>query len=384
MSRQPVSATGRLGGQPGPDGSGSLRVGIVGLGFVGGLHAEGVARTGLLAYCVAVANGSEGSTRRAAARHGIARAHASWQELIDDPDVDVVHNCTPNALHAEVATAAIAAGKHLITEKPLATSVADASALAQLTRNGDAVAALCHNYRHYAMVQEARALIERGVLGTPHHAHGVYLQDWLCDRDVENWRLDPGVRGASLTFADIGTHCCDLICHLLGDRVHSLAANFGELVAGRGEDHADVLFRLASGALGSLHVSQASAGSKNALSLRIDGSEGSVAWHQERPDELWVGRPGGAGEWRRKDGALLTPTAAGIAHYPAGHTEGWGSTFKNMFLSVYGQILGRAEWSPVHATLEDGHELMRVIDAVLTSARERSWVVLNENLAPGR
>lgn len=380
MSRQPTAAIGALGGAD-AHAEVPLRVGIVGLGFVGAIHVEGVGRTGL-AQCVAVANSSERSTQWAAERHRVPRVHSHWRKLIDDPDVDVVHNCTPNALHAEVASAAIVAGKHLVTEKPLATSVADSAGLLELARSASSVVALSHNYRHYAMVQEARTLIERGDIGVPHHAHGFYLQDWLCDKRVKNWRLDSLLRGPSLAFADVGTHWCDLICHVLGDRVHSLVAELGELVTGRGDDHAGLLIRFCSGALGSLHISQASPGRWNSLAFQVDGSEGSVAWQQERPDELWIGRPGRAGEWRRKDAGLLTPAAARIAHYPAGHTEGWGSSFKNLFLSVYGQILGCEDYAPVHATLEDGHELMRVIDAVIASARERSWIQLNKNAAP--
>ncbi len=195
--------------------SDSLKAGVIGVGLVGAPHIEAIKRTGL-ADVVAVAASSPESARRAAERHGVRRAVEDWRAIVEDPEIDVVHNCTPNHVHAEVGTAALAAGKHLITEKPLADTFEHAGALMTAAAQSPSVTALCHNYREYAMVAQARELIADGTIGDVFQVHGVYLQDWLSERGATNWRLSPEQSGPSTTFADIGTHWCDLAMHLLG------------------------------------------------------------------------------------------------------------------------------------------------------------------------
>ena len=352
----------------------SLRAGVIGVGLAGGPHIEAIGRTGL-AEVVAVAASSAESARRAADRYAVAAAHGDWRALIEDPTIDVVHNCTPNHLHAEVALAVLAAGKHLITEKPLATNIEDASALVTAAADTPLATAFCHNYRSYAMVTEAHELIRGGAIGEVFHIHGVYLQDWLTDGDVRNWRLDPEESGASTTFADLGTHWCDLAMHLSGRRISSVCAALASRHERPIDDHGGVLFRFDDGALGTLVASQVSPGAKNSFRIRFDGSEASLFWDQERPEELWLGRHGGPTELRHKAAGQLHDRAQRRAHLPAGEIEGWNTTFVNLFASVYRTILGLATaGDELVATLADGLLLMHVIEAVTRSNRERAWV----------
>ena len=351
-----------------------LTVGVIGVGLAGGPHIEAIGRTGL-ADVAAVAASSEESARRAADRFAVSSAHGDWRALVEDPTIDVVHNCTPNHLHAEVARAVLAAGKHLITEKPLAIDIDEAGALVAAAARSPVTTAFCHNYRSYAMVTEAHELIQDGAIGEIFHVHGVYLQDWLSDGAVRNWRLDPVQSGASTTFADLGTHWCDLAMHLTGRRIESLCA----AIAGRHgrpiDDHGGVLFRFDGGALGTLVASQVSPGAKNSFRIRLDGSDGSLYWDQEHPEELWLGRQDGPTELRHKSAGQLHERAELRAHLPAGEIEGWNTTFVNLFASVYRRILGRpVPGDELVATLADGLFLMSVIEAVIRSNAERAWV----------
>jgi predicted dehydrogenase len=351
-----------------------LKAGVIGVGLAGGPHLEAIGRTGL-AEAAAVAASSAASARRAADRWGVADGHADWHALVANPAIDVVHNCTPNHLHAEVAHTVLAAGKHLITEKPLAMDVAEASALVAAADQSPVVTAFCHNYRCYAMVTEAHELIRAGAIGEVFQVHGVYLQDWLSDGAVRNWRLDPAQSGASTTFADLGTHWCDLAMHLSGRRIESVCAAIASRHRRPIDDHGGVLFRFEGGALGTLVFSQVSPGAKNRFRIRLDGSEGSLYWDQERPEQLWLGRQGGPTELRHKSAGQLQERAERRAHLPAGEIEGWNTTFVNLFASVYRRILGRAvPGDELVATLSDGLFLMGVIDAVIRSNAERAWV----------
>jgi predicted dehydrogenase len=353
-----------------------LKAGVIGVGLAGGPHIEAITRTGM-AEVAAIAAASVDSAQRSAERHGVPRVHPDWQALVDDATIDVVHNCTPNHLHGEVGRAVLAAGKHLITEKPLAATLDDATALMRAAGESPALSALCHNYRHFAMVAEAREVIMAGAIGEVFHVHGVYLQDWLADAGVRNWRLNPGESGTSITFADIGTHWCDLAMHLFDRRIESVCAATASRHGRIGDDHGGVLLRFEGGALGTLVTSQVSPGAKNSLRIRFDGSDGSLYWDQERPEELWLGRLTGPTELRHKSADQLHERARTRAHLPAGEIEGWNTTFVNLFGSVYRRILGLAlPGDECVATLSEGLVLMRLIEAVTRSNAEGSWVDL--------
>jgi predicted dehydrogenase len=369
----------------------SLKAAIAGTGFIGRVHARALRLAG--AELVGVAASSPSSAASAAAELGAARAFDSADELVRDPDVDVVHICTPNHLHVPLAEAALAAGKHVICEKPLATDAAGAQQLAELAAASRLQAAVPFVYRYYPTVREARERVRQGQIGTLHLLHGSYLQDWLLRPDDTNWRVDDEAGGASRAFADIGSHWCDLAEFISGDRITEVSARLltavpkrtGETARrafdsgdGRGrarrvttEDAALVQFATASGALGSVVVSQVSPGRKNRLWVSVDGAQASLQFDQELPDSLWVGG-------REQNAVVLrgaessTPDAARYNIVPVGHPQGYLDCFTAFVADVYAAAAG--ETPDGLPTFDDGLRAAVVTDAVLTSTRSGGWV----------
>src|SRR5215208_6980070 len=188
-------------------------MGLVGAGFVGPHHIDAVRRLGFVDI-VAVAGSTEESGQLKADALGARRGYGSFQALIDDPDVQVVHNATPNHLHAAVTSAALAKGKHVVSDKPLAMTAAESKRLVDEARRAGVIAAVTFNYRGNPLIQHAREAIAGGAIGTPRFVHGHYLQDWLIKDTDYSWRLDPEKGGLSSALGDIGSHWCDLAQHL--------------------------------------------------------------------------------------------------------------------------------------------------------------------------
>ena len=347
-----------------------MRSGIIGTGFIGGVHAYAVrAAGGVLAH---VAAESLEHAAAAARRLGAEHACASAEELINADDVDVVHVCTPNALHVPQAEAAIRAGKHVICEKPLATDPADARRLVEAAADAGLVAAVPFVYRFYPSVREARARIGAGDAGPLWLLHGSYLQDWLAGSDTINWRVDPKLGGASRAFGDIGVHWCDLMEFTTGHRITRLIARMATAYPDRiTEDGAAVLFDTDRGASGSVVVSQVSLGRKNRLWFEFDGPSASYAFDQELPDSLWVGGKRGNQVVPRGPDTFSGP-AAGYARLPAGHPQGYQDSFTAFVADVYAAIGGhKPDGLPVFA---DGLRAAVLTAAVVESAADETWV----------
>jgi predicted dehydrogenase len=347
-----------------------MRSGIIGTGFIGGVHAYAVrAAGGVLAH---VAAESPEHAAAAARRLGAEHACASPEELINADDVDVVHVCTPNALHVPQAEAAIRAGKHVICEKPLATDPADARRLVEAAADAGLVAAVPFVYRFYPSVREARARIGAGDAGPLWLLHGSYLQDWLAGSDATNWRVDPKLGGASRAFGDIGVHWCDLMEFTTGHRITRLIARMATAYPDRiTEDGAAVLFDTDRGASGSVVVSQVSLGRKNRLWFEFDGPSASYAFDQELPDSLWVGGKRGNQVVPRGPDTFSGP-AAGYARLPAGHPQGYQDSFTAFVADVYAAIGGhKPDGLPVFA---DGLRAAVLTAAVVESAADETWV----------
>ena len=370
-----------------------LRAAIAGTGFIGAVHARSARLAG--ARLVGVAASSVETSRQAAEALGAERAFSSAEELIVSPDVDVVHICTPNYLHQPLALAALAAGKHVICEKPLALDAAGAQELVDAAAASGLRAAVPFVYRYYPTVREARERVRGGRTGPVRLLHGCYLQDWLLRPDDDNWRVDARLGGASRAFADIGSHWCDLAEFVSGQRIARLSARLLTAVperigaagrkafaaAGDGdgeprgvstEDAALVQFETDAGAIGSAVISQVSAGRKNRLWLELDGSEEALAFDQERPEELWCGRREAVTILRR-DPATLTPAAARFAFLPGGHPQGYADCFDAFVGDVYASVASGADVDGM-PTFVDGLRAALITDAVLTSAREDRWV----------
>jgi predicted dehydrogenase len=360
--------------------------------MVARVHVDAARRAGAVVVGVSASTPERG--RAAAAEFGVDRAFSSSEELVTSPDVDVVHICTPNDLHRPLTEQALRAGRHVICEKPLATTGADARALAELAADAGVVTAVPFVYRYHPMAAEARARARSGELGPIHLVHGHYLQDWLSRPGETNWRVDASAGGASRTFADIGSHWCDLVEWVTGHRITHLAADtttvFAERPTGSArtfsqaadsppaatapvttEDAAHVLFRTDRGAGGTLVASQVSPGRKNRLWFEVDGAEASVVFDQENPESLLVGRRH-ATEVVVRDAAALHPEAARLSVLPAGHPMGYHDCFTAFVRQVYDAVRGRAD-ATSYPTFGDAARAAALTDAVLTAARTRTW-----------
>lgn len=348
---------------------------------MGEVHARALRAAG--GTLAAVAAGSPERAAEGARRLGAEWAADSVEALLVSPEVDIVHICTPNYLHAPLAHQAIAAGKHVVCEKPLATSRADAEELVSAANFAGVVATVPFVYRYYPMVREAQARVASGASGPLRLIHGSYLQDWLSRPDDHNWRVDRRLGGASRAFADIGVHWCDLVEFSTGHRITALTARLVTAVSrqtnaksgSKGteagtEDIASILFETDQGALGSLVASQVSPGRKNRLWFSLDGALTSLAFDQEQPESLWVGS--------RETTALMLRGASGMSAdaqrfsvLPAGHPQGYQECFNAFISDTYSAVLGGTPHGLPRFT--DGLRAAVLTEAVLVSAASRSW-----------
>lgn len=385
-------------------------MGLVGPGFVGAHHVDAVRRLGFVDV-VAVAASSEASARKKGDELGIPKAYPSYEALAADPDVHVVHNTTPNYLHVPVIMAALQRRKHIISDKPLAMSAGDARQLWQSARKAGVVHAVTFNYRGNPLVQQAREMIAAGELGRIHYVHGNYIQDWLLEPTDFSWRLEPSKGGKSSAVGDIGSHWCDLVEHVIGKRIESVLSDLTTVIGTRlkptgsreafakgsdreqreefrvqSEDLATILLRFDGGTKGCVSVGQVCAGHKNDLWFEISGERASLRWHQERQNELWIGRRGEANRVLLKDPALLAPGARRYAHLPGGHQEAWADAFCNVMRDVYGVIANKqnpvdpsSARPPAFASFEDGYRSACIVDAILESyAAGGVWTKVNQ------
>lgn len=385
-------------------------VGVIGTGFAASAHIDALRRVpGVEVAAITASNPSKAA--EAAERFDIARAHRHWGDLVEDDGIDAVHNCTPNHLHAEIASAVLAAGRHLLSEKPLALNSGESARLVAESEGASAAgvaSGVCFNYRHYPLVRELRVRLGNGDTGPVQLVRGAYLQDWLLEPSDWNWRVDPRAGGASRVLADIGSHWLDVVQHVTGDRVAAVMADVsivhpvrrgrrsgGRALAADGhgldevavttEDAASVLLRFDSGAKGAFSVSQVSAGYRNRLHIEIDTRAASYSWHQEQPEALCIGRRDRANELLVRDPRLLSPAAAALAHYPAGHPEGWPDALRNLFVEFYIAINDRregVETPSAVATFADAHQILLIVEAILRSYGEERWVEVARTSPP--
>jgi predicted dehydrogenase len=372
---------------------GQLTAGVVGTGFIGVVHVDALRRLGI------EVSGVVGSTPERAAAKRIAPTYESYEALLDDDRVDVVHITTPNYLHHPQVKQALAAGKHVVCEKPLAVTAEQSAELVELAESSGLVHCTNFNIRFYPLVQEARERVRAGELGDVWNVHGGYLQDWLARSTDWNWRLEPEKGGELRAVGDIGSHWMDLTQFVTGSRIVELFADlstaipvrsrptgevetFGNADAGdredapmTSEDIAHIILRYENAARGSLVVSQVSTGRKNSLRFEVDGSGGALAWDSERNEELWLGRRDRPNEVLIRNAALMHPEAAARTHLPVAHTEGFADTFRELYRAVYADVArGGPSDDPDYPTFRDGHVENVLCDAVALSNRERRWV----------
>ncbi|HBP38300.1 MAG TPA: dehydrogenase [Clostridiales bacterium] len=378
-----------------------IKAGIIGTGYIGISHIESIRRTGF-ADLVAVADSNSDLARKKAEEYYIPRCYNSIDDLLADPEIQVIHNCTPNFLHAKINEQVIQSGKHLLSEKPLARdSEESASLIRSLQKHPGTVAAVNFNYRMNPLVQEIRSRISRGDIGKVNLAHGSYLQDWLLYDTDYNWRLEPEICGVSRCIADIGSHWMDAVQHVTGARITEVCADLATVIPVRKkpktqvetfsvskdaefeekpivtEDYGAVLFKMDNGAHGVFFVSEVSAGHGCFFNFEIDGSQASLQWNQQTADQMWMG-------FRDQDNRLilrnpnsLTPEAKQISYLAKGHPEGWNDAFTNNIQSFYRYIReGKQPGTDAcsFATFTEADYIIRLTEAIVESNASRKWV----------
>jgi predicted dehydrogenase len=375
-----------------------IKVAIFGTGFMGRVHTESLRRLGNIEV-VGVAGSTAERARAFASEVGIERSTGDYRELLEDNEIKSVHICSPNALHYEMTMRSLEHGKHVICEKPLASTVDEACEMIALAKKTGLGNCTLYNIRSYPQLQNLRGMVENGELGDIQIVQGAYSQDWLLFDTDWNWRVNSG---NSRTFADIGTHWCDLAEHVTGHRITSLCADLQTFIKTRKrpkqsvetfkgknlersndveevsidtEDFGSMIFKMGGVIRGSMTTSQVSAGRKNRLYLEIYGTQASAVWDGERPEELWIGHRKRSSELLIKDSTIFPEAARSYSDLPGGHSEGYDATFKQTFRRFYRTV--EDPGAPIeYPTFVDGLRQLALVDAVLASSKQQSWITL--------
>ncbi|MCF7885025.1 MAG: Gfo/Idh/MocA family oxidoreductase [Candidatus Marinimicrobia bacterium] len=382
----------------------TINTGIIGCGFMGYSHIENLRRVPNV-NIQAVADISAEKSKELAQKYNISKTYKNWQKLVEDPDIEVIHNCTPNHMHYKINKKVIQEGKAILSEKPLTNSEKESAELLKLAKDKDVLTGVNFNYRNYPLIRHARKMIENGELGEIYLIHGHYLQDWLLYKSDYNWRVEKESGGPSRAIADIGSHWCDMIQFLTGKNITRVFADLSTIhktrlkprleadtfqgkekdkdkkskeVVVKTEDAGILIFQMEEQVKGVFNVSQVSAGHKNCFDIEINGSQMSVAWEQEQPNKLWMGYRDKPNQELVKDPALLNTDSKSFAHYPGGHPEGYPDVFKNMFITFYQAFRkNKTIKDKVNfATFKDGYQENRIVEAILQSNNKQSWIDL--------
>ncbi|MFN7730262.1 MAG: Gfo/Idh/MocA family protein [Pirellula sp.] len=377
-----------------------LQAAVIGTGFIGPVHIEGLQRAGVRVR--GVLGSSLEKSKAVATQYGIECAYASLAELLADANVDVVHITSPNRFHHAQTLACLAAGKHVLCEKPLAMNSGESAELVAAARRSGLHTAVNYNVRYYPLCIEARQRVRSGECGRIFHVSGSYVQDWLHQSTDFNWRVLASEGGELRAIADIGTHWLDLVQSITGLSIESVCADLQTVHPVRQvfqgsretftvardpdpsqyrdqaidtEDFGSVLLRFSHGVRGVMHVSQVTAGHKNSIRWEIASSQQSLAWDSRNAEGLWIGHRDQANQVLPRDPSLLQPVARAHAQYPGGHAEGFPDTFKQLFRAFYTQIeTGQSGGLLEAPSFEDGHREIMVCEAILASARAGAWV----------
>ena len=378
----------------------TIKVGLIGTGYIGVVHLEMLRRLGGVEV-VAVADPNEDLARRTAERFGIPKIYTDAASLIADREIEVVHDCAPNNAHFEINAGAIRAGKEVLSEKPLALDSKESGELIALAESHGTLTAIDFCYRYYPVVQEAAARARRGDLGVVRAFAGHFLQDWLLFETDYSWRLDPKIAGRANVVADLGSHWCDLVQFITGQKIVEVMAelhtcvpkrlkptggvlSFGTGRAGETEevaitldDYAALFLKLENGARGNFTTCQAAAGRKVDLELQVFGSKESYAWSHVHPNALWIGHREKANEVFYESSLLQEEGTRRYATLPTGHPMGYHDAVYNLFRDFYEAVAAKREGKPYRATCPDfrtGHEMMRIVDAAVESDNLGRWV----------
>jgi predicted dehydrogenase len=370
------------------------QVAILGAGMIGEVHRRAALMAG--AQILGVMASSPKRSREVADAWGVEQAYDGIDDVAESK-AEVVHICTPNASHVPYAVALMQAGKHVLCEKPLGVSLEDARDAAQAAEDASVVNTIPFAYRFHPMVREMRARVQSEEFGAVNLMHGSYLQDWLLNPRATSWRVDPKAGGPSRAFGDIGSHWCDLVEWVTGDRIARLVATTSITIKQRPaataatfsaaesdaplmdvqtEDTALIMFRTANDIAGSAVISQLSAGRKNRLWIEVDGMHQSAAFDQELPEQLWIGDEEGARILMR-DPNQGSAEQRRLSMLPAGHPQGYAQCFENYVADSYAAVdahNGNGQVPEGLPTFADGARAAEICDAMLRSAASREWV----------
>ena len=379
-----------------------VKAGVIGTGFIGPVHVEALRRLGNIEV-VALADINQEVADEKAAELIIPFAYGDYKKIIEDPEIDAVHICTPNNLHYKMAKEALLAGKHVVCEKPLAMKSSEAEELVKLAKEKNLAAAVHLNVRFYPLIHQAKRMVENGDIGTIFAINGSYQQDWLFLDTDYNWRLEPQYSGDSRAIADIGSHWFDTIEFITGLRANDVCADFAtfhpirkkplkaiETYSGKmlkasdyedvpinTEDYATVLLRFDNNAHGSITVNQVAAGRKNRLYFEIYGSKSAISFDSEKPNEMWLGYREKSNETIMRDPSLLYDQAREIVSFPGGHNEGFPDTSKQLFNKFYNYIADggvKSGAEPQFPTFEAGLRELILCEGIFESAKSKKWI----------
>ena len=372
-----------------------LRFGMVGGGldaFIGGVHRMAANLDGQIELVAGCFSTDAEKSRRSGEALFLPpdRVYASYQEMAEREAVlpegerlDFVSIVAPNHMHAPVATLFLERGFHVVCEKPMTFTLAEAVALRETVRKTGKIFVLTHNYTGYPMVKEAREIVRRGEIGTVLKIVAEYPQGWLVDRletqgqKQAEWRTDPARAGASCCLGDIGTHAEHLGRYITGLEIESMCAEFTTFIPGRPlEDDSNLLVRYKGGAKGILYASQISTGEENNLNIRIYGTKGSLAWVQEHPNELKFQPNHEPARILRRGNGYLSDVAKKFSRLPCGHQEAFIEAFANIYAEAVAAIRDRIEGKPAgtydFSTVDDGVYGMAFLETGVQSARSES------------
>lgn len=381
-----------------------LRAGIIGTGFIAPVHIEALKRLGVQVTAIC------GSTRNAQAtanQWGIPEVYGdyNYQALLQSPNVDVVHITSPNNVHVEQSLASLAAGKHVICEKPLGMTTAETATIVSAAQASDRVFAVNYLCRFFPAVIQMRAMVQRGELGRIIHVQGHFFQDWLLKETDYNWRLLASEGGKLRAVGDIGTHWMDAVSFILGAKAESVFATLETFHKTRlrpvgqvqtyaqgnpadmvpyevdTEDFASVLMKFgnsthghAEGVHANCAVSQVAAGWKCSLYMGIYGSKGSVQWEFQQPNEIQVGYRDAPNQTLNRNTPGFMEDIANFTDNPGGHAEGFPDGHKMHYRAVYEHIASGKKTPLLFATAGDGHHEIQICEAILRSNEAKTWV----------
>jgi len=378
-----------------------ITVGLIGAGYIGPIHLGALARLGGVKVKTVVDVNGELAAKAAAACN-VPNSGTDHREVIDDPEIDVIHNCTPNKYHYQITKEALEAGKQVLSEKPLAMDLKEAEELVDLAEKKRAITGIDFCYRYYPVVQEMAVRVRRGDAGTVRMVSGSYFQDWLSREIDWTWRLLRSESGDSNITADLGSHWFDLIQFVTGLKVREVIGDLATLIPVRRrptrqvlafekvedveseevqvelEDYSSILFRLSGGAPGSFTTSQVCAGRKSDTEFQIYGSDCSYAWNHKEATALWIGHRDKPNEVLIENPTLQDPASAAYATLPAGHPLGYHDAVLNLFKDYYQAVEAGGKGRELRPTFQTGFEEMKILEAIIESHKKRSWVEVKD------